>query len=526
MATQPRSKQLDVVYEGILAGGNYPEDLRGDGSDRSAKMVYLDRDIAAFTHMIHKNHPFTTKKSVSDRSFNVREIDELERFYTVVKGSGSGNAAITDTFDQWITVTNAEAAEMHVNDILFTKNLYAEPIVSKMVGGQVYPASGGTQGTNIGPDLGYDVGGNPTAIYFSRTRGVTGNGVWFENYEQVKVIEKNAINSGGSGWTQVKLDRCYMGPGETDGGGRRLTGGLVYSTSGITNTANGGTGDTGNEHARLVSGDILLRGTNTFREGTQAPEGTHKLPTRDKNFTQQYKYAVSRTLESTIPDKQVKNRTGFDAWATQQWMTKRQMTRDREYSNLLGRKSFDAVNGGEEYIQGGVRPYVIKDSKHVIIYGSPTITWPGLLDIGKQVFGLGGGMERAGFTGITMDAELRKSFWNEHLFYNKEASKAFNMEVNTLFISGGKIHLIISQVMEENGLGNEILCLDFTHSDAFEPVTHDGWDYQVDAGEGKTGIAAKGSQRYKEQILGMFGLQRRYRKYHCIIDFSGAVTIT
>jgi len=526
MATQPSNKQLDDIYEGLLAGGNFPADLRGDGSDRSAKLTFLDRDIAAFTYLIHKNHPFTTKEKVADRFYNVREIDELERYYTVIHGSGSGNAVTTDTYDQWISVTNAQASEIQVNQVLYLMGVYALVVKTNMVAGQVAAASGGSQGTNYGPDLGYDVGGHPTGIRFSRTRGLDDDGYWFEDYEQVKVIEKLAENSHSSGYTLIRLDRCYMGPGEEDDGGRKLPGGLIYSADGITNTTAGGTGHTGFEYARIISGDILLRGTNTFREGTQAPDGVHKLPTRDRNFTQEYKYGCSRTLESDIVDKAVKQRTGFNAWETQKWMTKRQMTRDREYSNLLGRKMVNSISGKEEYVQGGVRPFIYKDANHIIKYLDPTITWPGILDLGKKVFGLGGGSERVGITGITMDAEMRKSFWNEHLFYNKEASKAFNMEVTTLFMSGGKIHLISSQVMEENGFGNEILCLDLTHSDAFEPVTHEGWDYFTDnGGNSKNGIAAAGSQLYKEQIIGMFGLKRRYRKYHCILDFSNAVTV-
>src|SRR3990167_7496392 len=252
MATNPTNKQLDEIYEGILAGGNYPMDLRGDGSDRAAKMSFLDRDIAAFTYMMHKNHPFTTKGKVSDRYFSVREIDELERYYIIAYGSGSGNAVTTDTYDQWIAVTNAYAAEIHVNDIMYTLGLYAYVQGSEMVAGQVIAQSGGSQGTNYGPDLGWDVGVHPTKIRFSRTRGVDNNGFYFEDYEQLKVIEKNADNSHSAGYTLIKLERCFMGPGESDEGGRKLVASLVYSTSGITNTDAGGTGHTNNTHARLL----------------------------------------------------------------------------------------------------------------------------------------------------------------------------------------------------------------------------------------------------------------------------------
>jgi hypothetical protein len=111
------------------------------------------------------------------------------------------------------------------------------------------------------------------------------------------------------------------------------------------------------------------------------------------------------------------------------------------------------------------------------------------------------------------------------MFYNEKASKEFNMEVNTLHVSGGKINLVCSQVMEENGYGNEILLLDMSNTDAFEPVTNAGWDYKVDKGPNGQGIQEAGAQIYKEQVIGMFGLRRRYKPFHCILDFSNAVSV-
>jgi hypothetical protein len=518
MASQPSNYQLEDVFQKHLSGGDFPRELRGDFSDTATKMVYLDRDIAPFSYLIHKRFPQAGKgkNTVKDRVFEVREIDEHNRFLTVTVAS-------SDTYHTQFGISNNQAAELHENDIIYIRNLYAIVTATQMVMGQVYPASGGSQGTNVGPDLGSDVGANPTFIAFSRQKGNV-NGVEYRDYEQMKVIEIGKPDTAGSGNTLITVTRCFMGPSEEDVGGRLLLSSLVYSANGIGNATAGGTGSA-SVAVDIRIGDTIYRSLPSFREGTNAPNGTFKFPSRDTNFTQEFKFANEKTKESDIPAKHVKELTQFDAFQTQRWLNKRLMTRCKEYSYLFSRKMRSQYGGDEEFTLGGIYPFIMKDDRHIIYYPAASITWPGMLDIGKNIFGLGGSSERIGLIGITLEAELRKSFWNEHLWYNKEASKAFNMEVNTLIMSGGKIQLIVSQVMEENGHGNEMICLDMSNKDTFEPVTNAGWDYKLDAGPGGYGIQEAGSMKYKEQIIGIHGLRRRYKRRHCIIDFSNAVAV-
>ena len=223
MATQPSNKQQGDVYSSIVAGGNYPADLRKEGVDEAAKLTYLTRDINFFTSYIHRQHPFTSKRNVTDRVFKVREIDELTRFYTVQKGTGSGNAATTDTQHRFIALTNNEASEVQTNNIFFVLGLFATVVSRAMVAGQVYAGYAGVSGTsNVGPDLGWDVGANPTGVNFSRVKGLAPDGNYYEDYEQVKVVSVGAQHSAGTGYTLIELERCYMGPGENDAGGRLI----------------------------------------------------------------------------------------------------------------------------------------------------------------------------------------------------------------------------------------------------------------------------------------------------------------
>ena len=68
--------------------------------------------------------------------------------------------------------------------------------------------------------------------------------------------------------------------------------------------------------------------------------------------------------------------------------------------------------------------------------------------------------------------------------------------------------------MEECGYGMRGIALDLSVP-SFVPVTNPGWDMKTE-----TDIAEKGSQIYKEQVITMRGLQRRYQNNHCLLDFS------
>jgi hypothetical protein len=43
---------------------------------------------------------------------------------------------------------------------------------------------------------------------------------------------------------------------------------------------------------------------------------------------------------------------------------------------------------------------------------------------------------------------------------------------------------------------------------------------KVDKGPNGQGIQLPGMQIYKEQMIGIKGLERRYRDYHSVVDFT------
>lgn len=503
MATLPATTGDGELWSGLATEGKIPASLRKEGIDEGARLTYLTRKWSSFTWMLHKNFQ-KSQTVVGDRKYLAREIDELDRFYTVQIGSN------TPTNHSQIALTNSQAIQLQPADTLYIRDLYAVPIGTMLVRGQVVPAANGIQGANIGPDFLDQTGVNVNNILFSRKKGPDVNGTYFVDVEQIRVKAIGDPNSAGSGLTWVTVERCYFGPGAHDQGGAIINRQIV-------NNAIGANVSTGDSSAALVAGDVLLRGAPSFLEGTQYPNGIYKNPTVDNNFTQLYKYAVEKTKESDIPETWINERP-FDI---NKWVTLLRMNRDREYQNLLGRKGMGRdVDGKEIYMSGGVREFIPKDADHYLIYPSATITWPGLLDMQVPLLNLCNSGEMLGITGPSLMIGFQKSFWNEHLWYNKEESKAFNMEVNTLMLGGIKINLIVSQIFEEAHYGNELMLLDMAEGNSFEPVTNKGWDYIVEKG-----LAAPGSNLVKEGIQGMFGLRRRRRNHHAIIDFSNAITI-
>jgi len=496
MAVQPPVGKLGESWSGLATTGTIPDEIR-NSRDEAGKLVYITRDISKFNQIIRTR--WGKSSLVDDRVYSVRELTELDRTYDVTVASGGTG----DTYHQKIGVSNEQGAQIQERDILFVKGIYAKTTWSPLVKGQVYAASGGSQGTNIGPDFNTDMGGNPTAVLFSKTKGTVNNEI-FLDYEQVMVRQVDSPNSAGTGHRYIYLERFYCGPHALDKGGRRVSPSLV--NSGIAAYP---------IDSKIDVGMVLLRGTPCFVEGSQAPNGVHKNIEIDKNVTQEIKYAVEETNESRIVSSRLKE----TPMEINKWLTTRRLTRDMDYQMLLGRKTAGSESDGKEwYIVGGVREFILKDSQHYLRYPQGSLSWPGMLDMGRDIFKLGGSESRIGFTSITMDTEFRKMFYNDgHMRFDKAASDAFNIEINSLIVSGGKIMLIPTQILEEAGFEREILCLDMSNKDAFEPVGHAGWDMVI-----RSGIQEKGLEVTKDAIIHIFGLKRRYRQFHTILDFSQA----
>lgn len=490
MATQSQVGAEGHAWDGLFASGLIPERFLDKGLDVLGKMSFITRHQTPFLSMITQKFPKAQVRK--QRTFYTQELEELRRTFTVTVAS-------TDTNHTQFGVSNAAAAEITENDMLYLRNTYATVQYTNMVAGQVVPGGG----ANVGPDILRPVGGNPTGVSFSRTWGVN-NGNYFTDFEAVRIVSIGAPDSAGTGDTLITVHRCFFGPSGVDQGGKIIDKSLV-DTSVQADTAN----------AAIQTGDVFLRGAPAFKEGTGAPTGLHKSPTMDNNFTQEFKYGVEITKESEIDIKNI----SYSPLDINRRLTNVRMMLDMERTMIFGRKGVTSDSSGKKlYTTGGVVEFIPKDDKHILNFPGNSLNYSDFLDLGHNILDLGGSSYRDCFIGVRAFNAIKKSFIEHAAFrFDLEDSKNFGLNIESLLVSGGKLNLIPLHCMDEFGWGDKMLCLDLGKP-SFVPVTHKNWDMKVE-----TDIGEKGVQVYKEQIIGMKGLERRYAEYHSIVDLGGLI---
>lgn len=479
--------QQGEVWSGLLKADDLPAPLREKGLSELGKLSYIFRGTTQFMNVV--NTKFASKGVVSDREFKTIEISELARTFTVRVASTN-----TDSHASF-GLSNDEAAQLEINDMMLIKNIMTVPVYTNLSLGQVIPG-----GANIGPDLQSNYSVQVTNVLFNRGFGEV-NGTYFYDYETVLLVGKGQPDSAGTGFTTVTVRRCYHGGGRLDQGGTVIPKSTVDAAIAADTT-----------NAPIQVGDTLLRMLPSWTEGSGFPDGFNKNPTIDNNFTQEFKMGFSVTHEQSIA-KSFMNESVMDI---KRKLAARRLMLDIERAALFGRKGkMKDVQGLERYQMGGVLEFIPKDAEHIIRHASATINYSTLLDVGEQVFSLGGGESRHAFMSYKLLTRLKKAFYNDdHFRFNAELSRKFDMPVESLIVPGGEIHLHPSYAMEEAGWTNMMLCLDLSVP-AFEFVTHKGWDMKVEKD-----IAPKGTSIYKEGVVGIKGLRRRYAQYQSIVHFA------
>lgn len=491
MAQVPQMQTEGSVFSSIFTSGAIPERFLVRGMDNLGQMSLITRGYTKFLSMIHTRFP--KAKTVTSREFPVYELTELDRVLNVTVASTSSDNHAT------FGISNAQAAQLRPNDILFVKNLFMTPIYTSLYAGQVDANNANPFGSL---HLDWRTGAQVTSVVYSQQWGPDAtNNTTNTQFEQVLVQEVNSPDSAGSGNTTIRVRRGFASAGKEDLGGSLIPLSLV--NSGLAANSQSGT---------ITAGMQLLRGLPTFPEGTDAPTGTYKNPVIDKNFTQEYKYALEITKEAGIE----KTWLASDPLDIARKLRIRQANLDQERTFLFGRKGKTSDHLGRlQYTTGGVVEFIMPDTDHFLQYNQPTINYTGCLDLFDKAFNLGGSSERYLFCGIDLFREFKKSFWSSgYLRYDEEATDEFAINITALDASGGKVYIVPLYTLQEAGWGMRGLCLDMSVP-SFVPVTHTGYDMKVEQD-----IAQKGQQIYKEQWIAMTGLERRYQYYQSIVSFE------
>lgn len=494
MATVPQVRQEGDFWQNLYTTGSLPERFRKYGMDNMGKMTYITRDYTKFASMLSQR--FNKPKTVTDREHRVHELTELDRLITVTHASAAADNHTT------FGVSNQHAAQLQPNDVLIVRNLYSYCQTTALVAGQVNPTTNQVPTPNSPAALGYTVGGQPVAVNYSRTWGEDPNvpGGYFVNFEQLIVRSVGAANSAALGFTTITVERFFNGPGAQDFGGARVPLALVNA------------GVNANNAGAILVDDVVMRAMPSWATGTGPARGFHKNPEIDNNFTQEFKYAVEIEKEYAIN----KTYLGKDPLDINRLLRMKQMSLDWERSLLFGRKGKSIDQEGKtQYTMGGIMEFIQQDRDHILRHTAPQITYPSLLRLFDQVMKNGGSSEKICPVGTTLYTDIKIAFYDTpHLVYDEDASREFDIPVESIVAAGCKMILVPSQTMEESGFARKMAVLDMGVP-AFTPVTHTEWDMKIEKD-----IAQKGDQIYKEQWIGIKGLERRYQPYHSLISFE------
>lgn len=493
MATVPQSQEEGSVWAGLSTSTTIPERLKQ--YDNSTQLSFVTRGATRFMWMISSRFP--GKRMVGSREHRVVEIAEHERLVPVTVSSVVGNNHTT------FGVPNSYAAYFQPNDVFFVRDLYCAIDLTNLYAGQVTAANALPTNPGPFPRLDYSVGFQPTAVNYSTTFGQdpANPSRFYVDNEQTFVLAVGLPDSASVGNTLITVQRCARGPHARDFGGGQVPQGLV-------NTGVAANGDAG----AIVAGMFLFQGVPSWTEGTGPATGHHKTVEIDNNFTQEFKYALDFTKESSIE---------------RSWLNKQQpeisrmlltlqkaIHMERTFLNSQKGKAKDSA-GKVRYTMGGAFEWVPKDTDHILKYPAGSISYSATLDLGTQIFSLGGSETRHLFCGIGVHNAFKKHFYSSGFMrYDERASRDFDIPVDVLEVSGGQIYIHPCWSMSEQGHDMRGLVVDMSKP-TFLPVTHEGWDMLVKKHDGLNGQMVE-----KEEWIGIKGLERRYSDYVQMIDFS------
>ncbi len=482
------------LYAGIMTSGQIPERFLKRDMDRLTLNALITRGETAFMSMLHTRIP-KSKIIKQTREHSIVEMEEFDRVINVTGASVGSNNHTT------FSVGNFQAPLLEQNDILFIKNLFCHVKTENLYTGQVTAANVGVNPRGLASQ-----GGRPLSVHYSNTFGQDPSDpdVFFTLYEQVKVVSVGAAGSGiNADNTLITVQRCYTGPSAFDIGGENLNSRyLSLINAGILANS---------ESGKIQVGMELLAGLNSFPTGSGAPDGRGKTAEIFNNFTQEFKYAMSIENEAEIEATNLNK----SQWDINKMLQARRMSLHMERTYLFGRKSkIQTPTGSLIYTMGGAIEYVPQTKDHIITYDSGAITYTNLLNTLEKVFKLGGSMNYDAYCGIGLYIELKKAFYSSgYMRYSPEASKSFDIPIETLEAAGGRINIIPCYTMSESGWDTRAFLMDQSKPH-FVPVTHEGWDMKY-----TPNIAQAGYEIRKELYVGIKGLERRYASYLAILDF-------
>lgn len=485
MAVVPQNVQLGQSWSGILRENDVPIALKDKGLDNMGELAYIHRGTTKFMNSII--HEMPKSKVTEHREFSNAEIMEMDRVFKVVTGSSAADN------DSSFAVTNDQANQIIINDLLYAKDTLATTITENVNADQYNDAN-----AKVGSLLETKIAMNVTGIQFAKKKGVR-NGTYFYEHEVMYVIDKGSPNSAGPGLTTIRVRRCFFGGGREDRGGSIIPTALVNTSIGADRA-----------NSAILAGDEFMRMLPTWPEGSNYPNSFWKSPTIDNNFLQELKYGWSVTEEAKLSKSLLKD----DAMTIKRRLETRRAMLETDMSLLFGRKGkTTTANGHLIYTMGGAFEAVPKDEDHIIRHAGASMDYTTLMDMVERAFALGGSENRTMYLSYKLYAEFKKALYRDSAFrFNKDQTAKFDVPVESLVGPGGQVHMMPSYAFEEAGWSRHALLVDWSNP-TFQMVTHPAYDMQLKE------LPGDGSSIYREGLVGMKSLSRQYTQYLSIFEF-------
>ena len=488
----PHAQGSGDLFDRMISTVTFPEEFTE--ADRFTKLAWINRRRNQFTTPIHRRFP--KSMVVNARHVEHYQIEEYPRKISVTVPSVATNNHTT------FGINNIDRPMIQENDVFYVQGLYAAATYTTLFNGSV------TSGNLAVPPRQLDPNGDrPDAVFYSRNYGPMPlmSNVFFQSYDQIKVINVGSLDSAGVGHTQITVQRFYCGPHGGDLGGMYVGHGFqALINAGVTRD-NGAISASGND-GRIAADDFVLRALPIFPEGSDSPYGRTRNPERRMDFTQEFKYAIEWTEESEGHKQKIAESQLQIAEKISQMI----MTDDYEKAAILGRKGRNnpQIGGKLEMAMGGVWEHIPRDDAHQLTLDAGTMNYASFLDFTLKLGNIGGSTTWDMYVGPATYNAFKKSYYNDgHMWFNHNETNKFDIPVETIIGSGITVNIIPVRIMEEIGFSNFGILMDREYP-IITPITYKDWDMKVDSD-----AANKGTTMKKKVYTGIKGFARRYDNF-------------
>jgi hypothetical protein len=431
------------IISGAFSRGDIPEILLKYDRDKdyAGMIVYLNREIAPLTFLIREKFP---RVKVNTYEPSLPEIESHKVLFKVTDNGSQNQLRTTLKF------YNDDAKLLQRNDFFSVDGVHFDG-VHTWTAKASYAATSGPK-------------------------------------EVIRVVEVQNEDSGGSGKTNVVVDRGWGGDG------------------------------TGSTIPAITTDMKLTLITSSVPEASRSRKSIGKTIATEQNFIQTMREPYEATDFELNEDTFFNERPEqVNAKLAEELLMKKI---DLMFWNGRKKKTTDTVSGRPMYTSGGVMEFIPKDAAHNISISKSGATLATMNNACKSIAELGGSEERWLFGGLGFNTIVSNMYANA-IAIDQQYLKQFGLAIKTIESSAGiKLNLLQSYSLSQLGYDEEAFVLDLGNGTTpyFQYMYMD--DVYINAGPNGKGIQNPDEFIRKEEFVASIGLIRRASQYQAHLYLS------